>query len=200
MVNWRRVQLPKRLGGLGVIDLTKFNKAMCLRWQWDKWKGRNKPWVQLPIATSAEEQALRACTTITVGNGAKTKFWHDRRLHNQRPIELAPALYRLAWQKNIMVNRAMVQGNWMKGLHRISTTEEIQQFVALWQQLRAFDLSDREDEIAWKFSSTSSYSSKSAYKMQYAGTFPDFEWAEIWNTKVENKCRFFSWLILQNRL
>jgi hypothetical protein len=36
--------------------------------------------------------------------------------------------------------------------------------------------------------------------MQYAGTFPDFEWAELWNTKVENKCKFFSWLILQNRL
>jgi hypothetical protein len=72
--------------------------------------------------------------------------------------------------------------------------------VAIWQQLRAFDLSDREDEIAWKFSSTGSYSSKFAYKMQYAGTFPDFEWAEIWNTMVENKCKFFSWLILQNRL
>jgi hypothetical protein len=94
----------------------------------------------------------------------------------------------------------MVQGNWMKGLHRISATEEIQQFVALWQQLWAFHLSDHEDEINWKFSSTGNYSSKSAYKMQYAGTFPDFEWAELWNTKVENKCKFFSWLILQNRL
>jgi hypothetical protein len=71
-----------------------------------------------------KEQAVGATTdtTITVGNGAKTKFWHDRWLHNQRPIELAPALYCLPWRKNIMVNRAMVQGNWMKGLHRISTT------------------------------------------------------------------------------
>jgi hypothetical protein len=94
----------------------------------------------------------------------------------------------------------MVHGNWMKGIHGISMTEEIQQFVALWQQLQAFDLSHREDEITWKFSLTGSYSSKSAYKMQYAGTFSDFEWAEIWNTKLENKCKIFSWLILQNKL
>jgi hypothetical protein len=67
MVNWRRFHMPKRLGGLGVINLAKFNKALCLRWQWDKWKGRNKPWVQLPIPLSQLEMGPRLNFGMIVG-------------------------------------------------------------------------------------------------------------------------------------
>jgi hypothetical protein len=105
---------------------------------------------------------------------------------------MAPTLYRLVWRKNITMDRA--------GLHWILMMEGIQQFVALWQQLWAFRLFDREYAIAWKISSTGNYSSKTAYKIQFAGTFPDFEWDVVWKTKVENKCKFFNWLILQNKL
>jgi hypothetical protein len=37
-------------------------------------------------------------------------------------------------------------------------------------------------------------------KFSLLGPFPDFEWTHIWYAKVENKCKVFSWLILQNRL
>jgi hypothetical protein len=32
IVNWKRVLRPKRLGGLGIADLSNFNKALHLRW------------------------------------------------------------------------------------------------------------------------------------------------------------------------
>jgi hypothetical protein len=100
MVNWRRVQMLKKLGGIGITDLVKFNRALRLRWQWYQWNGRSKPWVQLPVMANAEEQALfQACTIITFGDGAKIKFWHDRWLHNQSPREVAPGMYRLVWRK-----------------------------------------------------------------------------------------------------
>jgi hypothetical protein len=125
---------------------------------------------QLPIMTNAEEQALfRACTIITVGDGAKIKFWHNRWLHNQSPREVAPGMYKLVWRKNITVAKAMDQRNGTP-----ARTEEIHQFVALWQQLHSFHLTDGDDEIVGKFSSNGSYSSRSAYKIQFAGTFPRF--------------------------
>jgi hypothetical protein len=39
LVNWKHVQWPKKLGGLGVLDLTSFNMALRLRWKWYQWKG-----------------------------------------------------------------------------------------------------------------------------------------------------------------
>jgi hypothetical protein len=34
LVNWKHVQWPKKLGGLGVLELDHFNKALRLRWPW----------------------------------------------------------------------------------------------------------------------------------------------------------------------
>jgi hypothetical protein len=31
LINWKRVQRPKKLGGLGVLDLSKFNMTLHLR-------------------------------------------------------------------------------------------------------------------------------------------------------------------------
>lgn len=64
----------KRLGGLGIKNLEFFNKALRLRWLWQKWKQPDKPWVNLPLQFSEPELKLfRACTTIAVGNRQKKK-------------------------------------------------------------------------------------------------------------------------------
>jgi hypothetical protein len=128
------------------------------------------------LATAPGHAKYRgACTTITIGDGTNVKSWHDRWIHSQSPMEMAPALYRLARRKNITVAKAMEHGNWMKGLQRISGTEETNQFVALWHRLQSIHLTDRDDEISWNFTSSGKYSSKSAYTIQLVGTFPDFE-------------------------
>jgi hypothetical protein len=38
------------------------------------------------------------------------------------------------------------------------------------------------------------YTTRSTYDMQFQGSFADFDWSNVWATKVENKCCFFSWL------
>jgi hypothetical protein len=56
----------KELGGLGILDLSKFNRAFRLRWQWYKWKDHNKPWASMTVRQSEKEEKLFcACTTIT---------------------------------------------------------------------------------------------------------------------------------------
>jgi hypothetical protein len=67
MVNSKRVQRPKPLGGLGVLDLMKFNKALHLRWQWQKWSDPDKLSSYMPLEANATETALfSACTTMTL--------------------------------------------------------------------------------------------------------------------------------------
>jgi hypothetical protein len=57
-VNWKQVPMPKSKGGLGILDLRKFNRALRLRWQWLKWKDPHKPWSSMPVCLHEIETAL----------------------------------------------------------------------------------------------------------------------------------------------
>jgi hypothetical protein len=87
----------------------------------------------------------------------------------------------------------------MRGLHRIVTADQIRQFVTLWNRLRGVQLSDTPDEIKWWLTRSSKYSTSSAYVAQFFGSFLDYNWSNMWKTKIENKCKVWAWLILQNR-
>ena len=41
-VNWTRTCLPKVNGGLGVLDLERFARALRLRWLWQEWTATQK--------------------------------------------------------------------------------------------------------------------------------------------------------------
>jgi hypothetical protein len=111
------VQQPKALGGLGILDLTKFNKALCLRWQWYKRKDKKKLWAQMNIPHNATEAALfMACTKVTVENGKDTNFWHDHWLLGQAQKNIVPAVYKLAWQKNITIAQGIRDDKLKRGL------------------------------------------------------------------------------------
>jgi hypothetical protein len=78
LVNWKWVQHCKNLGGLNILELERFKRALRLIWQWLHWKQPSKLWSSLqPHHLHAEEQLFRACTRISLGNGLSTKFWHD---------------------------------------------------------------------------------------------------------------------------
>jgi hypothetical protein len=36
--------------------------------------------------------------------------------------------------------------------------------------------------------------------MQFTWAVADYDWAGVWKAKVEHKCIFFTWLLLQNKL
>jgi hypothetical protein len=149
LVNWKRIQRPRKLGGLGILELNKFNQALRVRWQWLKWTDANKPWGQMYIPQSRAEDALfRACTAITVGNGQGTKFWLDRWINGQSPKDLAPTLYRLTRHKNITVAQGCHGGKWLTGLQQINTGEEVNQLVLLWSLINQVQLSEQPDSIS----------------------------------------------------
>jgi hypothetical protein len=83
---------------------------------------------------------------------------------------------------------------------RNATSAEINQFVTLWTLIRHINFTDQEDGIEWRFKANGQYSTKLAYTIQFAGSFGEHEWNKMWRAKLENKCKFFSWLLLQNKL
>jgi hypothetical protein len=60
--------------------------------------------------------------------------------------------------------------------------------------------SDEPDRFTWRFTASGRYTSNSAYRAQFNGSYADYEWNRVWKAPVEFKCKFFSWLLLQNKL
>lgn len=126
LVNWPTVTRPKDLGGLGVPDLDRFGRALRLRWLCQEWVEDSKPWLGLDLPCSDVDRALfNASVKITLGDGAKTRFWHHNWLDGEAPRYLAPNLFRLVSRKNRTVQYELQNNNWMRSLRgkslRLST-------------------------------------------------------------------------------
>jgi hypothetical protein len=77
-VNWRKTTLPKELGGLGVLDLEKFARALRLRWLWQQWTSPDKVWAGTEVpCDDADKRLFAKCTHIALGDGDKANFSHS---------------------------------------------------------------------------------------------------------------------------
>jgi hypothetical protein len=73
-VKWDVVCTPKSMGGLGILDLEKFKRALRLRWPWYEWIGPGRDWVGLGNPWNDDEMRLfYASINFTIWYG-KTSF------------------------------------------------------------------------------------------------------------------------------
>ena len=101
--------LPKNLGGLGVLDLNFFGRALRLRWLWYAWTEPDRPWVgSIPPCDEVDKQLFRASTIVQLGDGNTTSFWNCRWMNGMAPRDFAPGLYKLAWRKNRTVKQDII--------------------------------------------------------------------------------------------
>jgi hypothetical protein len=59
---------------------------------------------------------------------------------------------------------------------------------------------DREDTIVWRWTADGEYTTKSAYHIQFEGTFNRLKIMPIWKAKAEPKCKFFTWTLLHKKI
>ena len=201
LVAWDKIKRPKLAGGLGVLDLEKFSRALRLRWLWFKWTDPDRPWVGYDIpCNETDKQLFRCSTVVTLGDGRTASFWDSTWSDGVAPRDLAPHLYKLAWRKSLTVREEVENQTWTRGLWRMSTAEEVAEFVLLWERVQEVTFSDQADTITWKWSANGLYSSKSAYGIQFVGSYCTFNSKAIWKAKAEGKHRFFGWLLLQQKI
>jgi hypothetical protein len=75
LVMWPKAARPKALGGLGILDLERFGRALRLRWLWYEWVDPNCPWVGAPPPCDLTYKALfRASIVVKIGRGDKISF------------------------------------------------------------------------------------------------------------------------------
>lgn len=91
-------------------------------------------WVQRSLAMKLTG-LFRASTVVTVGNGLHASFWDSSCLGGQAPRDIAPNLYKLAWRKRNTVVVDLHNQNWTRGLWRMSTMEDMAEYIILWDKL-----------------------------------------------------------------
>ena len=158
LVQWSKALRPKQFGGLGILDLDLFSRALRLRWLWFQWTSPDRPWAGTePPVNAVDQQLFRVSTIVTIGDGARASFWKSSWMNGQAPMDVFPDLYRLAWRKNRSVREEIHQQNWTRGLWRMQTIEEMASFVKLWDFVQAVQLTDQPDSIMWRWTTNGLY-------------------------------------------
>ena len=111
-INWDLICKPKQFGGLGVLNLDKFAKALHLRWLWFEWVDKSKPWIGMGSPCTGDDHIFfAAATTVNVGNGRTARFWNSPWLNGLCPRDLAPGIFAISCNKNSSVQQALTNNN-----------------------------------------------------------------------------------------
>ena len=138
---------------------------------------------------------------VVLGNGNKAKLWSSRWLDGQAPATLHPALFKHSKRKNRTVSDALADDKWIRDVDYSRTERVVEEFISLWTCLQGITVQPtHEDKITWLHTADGQYTARSAYKIQFLGMASSMTAEITWKTKAPPKCRFFTWLMLQNRI
>jgi hypothetical protein len=71
---WQRYATPK--GTLGILDIKKIVRALCLRWLWLEWVAPDKPWVRLePPNDDIDRKMFNTTKRVSISDVKREKFW-----------------------------------------------------------------------------------------------------------------------------
>ena len=92
--------------------------------------------------------------------------------------------------------------NWIRKLQRkITSAVHIEEIVSLWIRIQDVHLQQGvQDTITWRWTGDGKYSTRSAYRIQFRGSLASFSTELIWNAHVENKCKIFAWILVQDNI
>jgi len=203
-INWPTVARPTDLGGAGLLDLERFARALRLRWLWQEWTMPEKPWVGMGTPCSETDKLLFAASTeIRIGDGRKVCFWESARVAGRRPRDIAPDLYSVCKRKNSKLHEALTDNRWIRDLTvgPNCSLHHLQQLVELWFAVKDTSINPgAEDTIRWKWTANGEYTTASAYRAQFLGSIKTDLHLLIWKPWAPPKCKFFAWLIIENRV
>lgn len=94
-------------------------------------------------------------------------------------------------------------GAWIGDIAHDLNPQILDDYFSLWRSIEAEGITfvdSNEDQIVWTLESSGKYTARSSYLIQFEGqqrsSFPNLIW-KVWATP---SCKFFLWLLLQDRL
>ena len=84
-----------------------------------------------------------------------------------------------------MVQKALQDNKWIEHISTVFSPTELHEYVLLWNAVQQVQLDEsREDSIVWYWTTNGEYTTKSAYRIQFQGTFSKLKLTPVWRAKV----------------
>jgi hypothetical protein len=117
-VAWSRVQRPKQLGGLGVMDMERLGIALRSSWLWLRRTDPDRPWAALPVSEdNATTTFSNTSARCVLGDGESLLFWSDPWWQGSSLSDLAPDLVAaipLRSRKRRTIAQTLHANSWMR--------------------------------------------------------------------------------------
>lgn len=115
--------------------------------------------------------------------------------------DFALRLFEISIHKNRSVKEALANFRWILGIQAGFNVGMLQQFCSLLAPTLNCHLMENErDVITWKFTPNGQYTAKSAYLAQFHGLVRKPYIKICWKVWAPEKCRFFGWLLVQEKI
>lgn len=93
------------------------------------------------------------------------------------------------------------RGAWARDLGPDLSQPELEQFLALWNRVTEVQLRPGiADRVRWAWETSGVFSVRSAYASRFIGREHDLGASFTWHSRAPLRCKFFSWLILKDRV
>jgi hypothetical protein len=138
---------------------------------------------------------------VTIGDGKMAKFWTSSWANGKTLKSMAPSLFLKSKWKRLSVQMAVQEHRWINHILPIQNSQEMMEYMALWEQVGMVQLQEgMEDTIRWRWTLDGEYTTRSAYLIQFEGSYSKLKHSPIWKAQVEPKCRFFAWTLLYKKI
>jgi hypothetical protein len=216
---WPMVCVPKKHGGLGVLDLSLHNDAMLLKFLHKFFSKADIPWVKLVWDNYHHNGKLpgqikrgsfwwrdvvklmdkfKSFAVVSVGDGSTVIFWKDR-WSGMIPAQQFPELFSFAKYPVDSFAAIAQRPHFLQNFFLPLSVQANDQLGVLLDRIADRPLLDAPDlwTYAW---GNANFSTAKAYKLLvgHRPTHPLFLW--IWSSRCQMKHKVFFWLLLKDRL
>uniref|UniRef100_A0A2N9FL13 Reverse transcriptase zinc-binding domain-containing protein n=1 Tax=Fagus sylvatica TaxID=28930 RepID=A0A2N9FL13_FAGSY len=214
LVNWQKICATLQHGGLGIRNLSIFNKALLGKWLWrygaehealwrrvvdskygSRWGGWCSHRVHVPYGVGlwkfirAGWDSFSRHSAFKVGDGSRVKFWLDTWCGNQPFRDSFPELFRLTRVPDASAaDHLQILGSshhWDIIFSRQAQDWELETVTALMELLYSYPIQwGSLDALYWRPSSHKVFTVRSYYSCLVQPSRSFFPWKSVWKSKV----------------
>nr|KYP36537.1 Putative ribonuclease H protein At1g65750 family [Cajanus cajan] len=202
-ISWDRITLPKKMGGLGVKNITRFNMALLAKWRWSIFHQRHSLWARvlysrygggtnLCAQSSSRSDSIWWRDLLLVCGGIEQDNWFERQLKWKIGSGSRVRFWLDSWMGTVCLAKVFPR------LFNISEKQN-----SLVQDMEYSLRPEQDDSWGWQSEPSGSYTVRYAYHAitseTIAGSYNDVPNC-IWSIPAPPKAKIFVWRMMSRGL